>query len=96
MIKGLPEKLQMLRSQFGYSQKLVSQKLGVSPSVVSAYETGERTPSTEILLALAYLYSCSTDYLLGKQAKEPQKILDISSLTDEQARALQGLIDAFK
>ena len=52
MIKELPEKLKAQRVQLGLSQKDVANKLGVSPSIVSGYETGERTPSTEILLAL--------------------------------------------
>lgn len=89
MIKGLPEKLQKLRVQFRFSQKAVADKLKISPSVVSAYETGERTPSTEVLLALSYLYNCSTDYLLGRQSK---KTIDVSSLNDEQTRALRAFI----
>ena len=53
MIKGLPEKLQELRAKYGYSQKQVADLIKVSPSVVSGYETGERTPSTDVLLQLA-------------------------------------------
>lgn len=45
----------MLRAKYGYSQKQVAEKLGVSPSIVSGYKAGERTPSTEILLSLSYL-----------------------------------------
>ena len=61
MIQGLPEKLQALRAKYGYSQKQVADRIKVSPSVVSGYETGERTPSTEVLLQLANLYKCTTD-----------------------------------
>lgn len=96
MIKDLPQKLQTLRTKYGYSQKQVAEKLGVSPSIVSGYETGERTPSTEILLALSYLYSCSTDYLLGKQVNEPQFVLDVDGLTDEQIHAISNLIDTIR
>ena len=64
MIKDLPQKLKKLRLTYNLSQKDVAKQLGISPSVVSSYETGERTPSTEILLSLSYLYKCSTDYLL--------------------------------
>lgn len=38
--------------------------IGVSPSIISAYETGERAPGTEAPLALSYLYRCSADYSL--------------------------------
>ena len=64
MINGLPEKLKKLRQKQGYSQQKVAKRLEVSPSIISGYETGERTPSVEMLLALSYLYRCSTDYLL--------------------------------
>ena len=80
--------------KYGFSQKQVAEKLGVSPSVVSGYETGERTPSTEILLALSYLYSCSTDYLLGKQNAEPQMIIKTDGLSDDQIQAINHLISA--
>lgn len=96
MIKDLPQKLKALRVQYGYSQKQVAEKIGVSPSIVSGYETGERTPSTEILLSLSYLYNVSTDYLLGKQAAAPSAMLDISKLTDKQKAALSNLIEAIK
>lgn len=60
---------------------------------MSGYETGERTPSTENLLALSYLYKCTTDYLLGKTTEKPSVALDIDGLTPEQIQALQALIN---
>lgn len=96
MIKDLPEKLKTLRSKYGYSQKQVADKVGVSPSVVSAYETGERTPSTEVLLMLSNIYNCSVDFLLGKQAAEPPVIFDTEGLTDKQIQAIATLIDSIK
>ena len=65
MVNGLSKRLQEQRQLQKLSQKEVAQALGVSPSVVSNYESGERTPSVEVLMALAGLYRCSTDYLLG-------------------------------
>ena len=94
MIKDLPQKLKAYRTQFGLSQKQVAEKIGVSPSIVSGYETGERTPSTEILLSLAYLFNTSTDYLLGKQTTPPDSVIDVSKLTDKQKAAIAGLIDS--
>lgn len=96
MIKGLPEKLKTLRVQYGLSQKQVAEKLEVSPSIVSGYETGERTPSTENVLALSYLYNVSTDYLLGRKAADPHTLLDISKLTEKQKAALSSLIESMK
>lgn len=96
MIKDLPNRLRELRMKYGYSQKTVSQKIGVSPSIVSGYESGERTPSTEVLLSLAYLYGCSTDYLLGKQNDNSQLVLDVSGLSDKQINAIKNVVEAIK
>lgn len=96
MIKGLPQKLKMLRTQFGLSQKKVADKIGVSPSIVSGYETGERTPSIEVLLSLAYLYKTSTDYLLGKQSASPVSVIDVSNLTDKQKVAIANLVESIE
>ncbi len=96
MIKDFPQKLKTLRIQYGYSQKQVAEKVGVSPSVISSYETGERTPSAEVLLSLAYLYNASIDYLLGKQTTPPGLSLDLSGLTEKQIAAVINLVDEMK
>ena len=85
-----------MRTQYNLSQKEVAVKLNISPSIVSGYETGERSPSTENLLALSYLYKCSTDYLLGRTPEEPEFTLDTSGLNEEQIQALQTLINVMK
>lgn len=95
MIKDLPSRLRDLRIKYGYSQKEVSEKIGVSPSIVSGYESGERTPSTQVLLSLAYLYGCSTDYLLGKQNDSSKLVLDVSGLSDKQINA-KNIAEAMK
>lgn len=92
MINCLPDKLRELRMKYGLSQREVAAQLGLSPSVISGYETGERTPSTEVLLALSYLYKCSTDYLLGKEPFSPSTVLETNGLTQDQVHALMVLI----
>lgn len=74
------------------SQKEVAGSVGVSASIISNYESGERTPSVEILMALARLYHCSTDYLLGFDRDEKDKYLDVSMLSDEQRKLLQHFL----
>lgn len=96
MVNGLPEKLQKQRKLARLSQKSVAERLGVSPSIISAYESGERTPSTENLLALAYLYKCSTDYLLGKTAEAPAVYIEAANLTEQQIRLLTEFVQTIK
>lgn len=96
MIQELPDRLSKLRVQHGLSQKAVADRLQLSASIVSGYETGERTPSTEVLLKLTALYRCSADYLLGIEQSAPATVLDVTGLSTEQIQALQTLIDGIR
>lgn len=103
MIQGLPEKLKDLREKRKLSQKSVAKRLNMSPSIISSYETGERTPSVEVLLALSRLYRCSTDYLLGRETVDPMDFLDdatpsldVDGLSARQIRALESLVRAIR
>ena len=95
MVKGLGERLQKQRLLRGLSQKQVAVSIGVSPGNVSNYESGERTPSLEKLIALADLYHCSTDYLLGFE-NDNTAGLDLSMLNDEQLQFLQIFLCSIK
>ena len=92
MINGLGERLQNQRALNKLSQKDVANAIHVSPSIISNYESGERTPSVEILMALASLYHCSTDYLLGFEQTSTDMTLDVSMLTTEQRVLLQHFL----
>ncbi len=96
MIQGLPERLQQLRTKYDFSQKQGAQKIVVSPSVVSGYETGERTSSTKVLLALSSLFQCSTDYLLGKQPVTPSTSINADGLKNKEIQAICTLIESIK
>ncbi len=96
MIQGLPQRLQALRAEHGLSQKQVAAKLGVSPAIISGYETGERTPSLEMFLALSYLYRCSADSLLGRRPLEETRVLHVDHLTDRQIAALSAFLNTIE
>jgi transcriptional regulator with XRE-family HTH domain len=46
------ETLRDLRRRSGLTQAVVAERVGVAPSVVSAYEHGRREPLAEVFLAL--------------------------------------------
>lgn len=96
MINKLPEKLRDLRSKAGLSQRAVAMHLDVSPSIISSYETGERTPSTENLLALSYLYHCSTDYLLGRDTTPQHMMISAEGLSSKQVQLLAELVETMR
>ena len=85
--------LKTLRLKKGMTQAQLAQKLGVTKSVISAYETGLRLPSYEILIHIAKLFNVSTDYLLGMENKRE---IDLSGLTEDEITALLALIKAMK
>lgn len=93
MVNGLGERLEQARVNLHLSQKEVAAAIGASASVISNYESGERTPSVENLMALAGLYRCSTDYLLGVK-KHSGSYLDTSMLSEGQKMLLQGFLDS--
>ncbi len=96
MVNGLGSRLQEQRQLLKLSQKDVAKAIGVSPSVVSNYESGERTPSVESLMALAGLYRCSTDYLLGLDKCNCASYIDTSNLSTSQRRLLQSFLDSIQ
>lgn len=95
MIEGLPDKLKEARKKLNLSQKEVANYLKISPSIIAGYETGYRTPSTEILIKISGLYQCSLDYLVGKK-KDNQIVIDKDGLTDFQISAIHMMIEAMK
>ncbi|MEG2002694.1 MAG: helix-turn-helix transcriptional regulator [Clostridia bacterium] len=58
-------RLRELRTQFGFSQKVVAERLGISYQSYQAYELGVSLPSLENFLKLTQIFECSADYLLG-------------------------------
>ena len=73
--------LKTLRLKHNMTQAQLAQKLGLTKSVISAYETGLRLPSYDILIHIAKIYHVSTDYLLGLERKEE---IDLSGLSEEE------------
>lgn len=85
--------LKTLRLHEEMTQAQLSQKLGLTKSVISAYETGLRLLSYDVLIHIAQIFKVSTDYLLGVEQKDS---LDLSGLTQNEKSALLALIKAMK
>jgi transcriptional regulator with XRE-family HTH domain len=85
--------LKTLRLKNDMTQAQLAQKLGLTKSVISAYETGLRLPSYDILIHISKIFNVSTDYLLGLERKSE---LDLSGLSKAEIDALSNLIKAMK
>lgn len=96
MIKGLSNRLKELRQKLNLSQKDVATYLDLSPSIISGYETGERTPSASIIIRLADLYHCSTDYILGKSDIDTSAYISLDGLNPEQIQSVTSLVNSIR
>ena len=85
--------LKILRLQNKLTQAELAKKLGLTKSVISAYENGLRLPSYDVLIHIAKIFNVSTDYLLGLEHKRE---VDLSGLTPSEIDALMNLIQAMK
>ncbi|HWQ51016.1 MAG TPA: helix-turn-helix transcriptional regulator [Terriglobales bacterium] len=59
------ENLKKIRVRQGLTQRQIAEATGISQSLLSKYENGDRTPTCGNLIALARFLDTSTDYLLG-------------------------------
>lgn len=85
--------LKTLRINNNLTQSQLAGQLGLTKSVISAYETGLRMPSYDVLIQIAKKFKVTTDYLLGI---ENRREIDLSGLSDEEVAALLNLIKAMK
>lgn len=87
------ERLKALRQSKQLTLKQVSERVGVSISVLSAYEVEDRHPSYHILLKLATLYDVSTDYLIGR---EQARSLNVDGLSEREIDSIAEIIAIMK
>ncbi len=87
------ERLKALRLSKSLTQQQLSDKLGLTKSVISAYETDLRLPSYDVLKHIAVIFGVTTDYLLG-MSKE--KTIDASKLSESDYLMVVSLVDRLK
>lgn len=61
-----PMRLRYLRERRGISRSTMSELCGLSKSMISKYERGEREPTKEPLKELADYFGVSIDFLVGE------------------------------
>ncbi|WP_455259012.1 helix-turn-helix domain-containing protein [Ruminococcus sp.] len=61
---AFPEKLKALRLENGLTQDELCEKLYLSRTSISNYETGKNEPNIETIIAISDLFNITTDELL--------------------------------
>ena len=79
-MNALGEQIRKLRLSHGWTQIEFANKLCISNTTLSQYETGARTPDDSIKIKMADLFGVSMDYLMGRTEKE--KAAASSDLSD--------------
>ena len=83
----LHEKIQTLRKARGMTQEELAEKIYVSRTAVSKWESGRGYPSTESLKALSAVFSVSIDELLSSE--------ELLSLAEEENRSNLSKLQIF-
>ena len=98
----LKHRIKEEREKLGLKQSDLSKKLGKSVSNISGYEIGDRLPPVDILSKMSDIFSCSTDYLLGKTDSRNAKIytriinghkVEIEALNEDAANKVFNQIE---
>ena len=90
--------LKKLRAEKGFSNaKDFCEAAGISYNTYQNYETGERSPTTKILIQIADYYHVSTDYLLGRTTVKAMNTLPEDALTEEQVKLIdEAIVDSYE
>ncbi|WP_438769099.1 helix-turn-helix domain-containing protein [Brevibacillus sp. JB24b] len=64
--KKIGERIKAKRTEAGLYQSHLAERVGVDRVSISNYETGRAMPPWDIIIALAEVFNCTTDYLLCK------------------------------
>lgn len=91
----LTTRLKELRTTHGYNQDYVASCLNVSRQTYSHYETGKRTPSSEILFKLAGLYNISVEDLIQLTIDIDRNIYYDAPAPTESSQELLGFLEYF-
>lgn len=87
------EKIKKLRKEKKLTQKQLAELAGVAVSAISAYESGNRYPSYEVLINLSHIFHVSTDYLLGISTI---KSIDVTELNDTEIEVIMQMVEILK
>ena len=60
-------RIKQLRNEFNISQRALAAKINCSQKAIDLWEKGITEPKADIVVALANIFECSCDYLLGRE-----------------------------
>lgn len=85
-------RIRMLRIEKNMTQAQLGNRLGVSKSMISAYESDMRKPSPDVLAQMGLLFGVSMDFLFHNEPKH-RTFSGMDTLTPSQLHAVRIIID---
>lgn len=87
------QNIKRLTKQTGNTNSQVSDKTGISPSLLSHYMSGSRMPTIDNLLKIADVLKCDVADLIYKEGTRPMSIASIQSINNltKAGRIIQEL-----
>ena len=98
------ERLKALRTEAGWSQAELAEKVDSDARQVSRYENNKVAPGLEAVIRMAETFNVSVDYLLFDNAERrplnapsshvDARLADLDQLSDEERTTIANVIDA--
>ncbi|MGL5850617.1 MAG: helix-turn-helix domain-containing protein [Phycicoccus sp.] len=95
---------QTLRTEAGWSQAELAEKIGSDARQVSRYENGRVAPGLDAVIRIAEVFNTTVDYLLFDNAERrpltapsshlDARLTDLDQLTDDERTTITNVIDA--
>lgn len=97
MPKLFGDRLKEIRTSRNITQTQLADHLGLSKSIISAYENNIRSPSLDILIKIQEYFNVSISYFFDEENEDYYRMtVDITDLTDEQFKIVALLLEEFR
>lgn len=98
------KKMKELRKEKNITQDEIAKKIHISTRQYNSYETGQRTPTIQVLIDLANYYNVTLDYITGNEKKrlepttnkERQILMKYRQLKKEYQKKIEERIDTLQ
>ena len=87
--------LRELRLKRQLTQNEAAENFGISQQTYQKYESGKTEPPYDLLCNFALFYGVSTDYLLGREPKNPMLELPTKPISDDEFIAMYESLPPF-